>query len=319
MKRHIGLVVAVVAFLCVIGPVQGQSVFPSRPVTVVVGLAPGGPADLSTRALVKVATKYLGQSIVVMNKPGAGGVIGTAAIAAANPDGYTLGTLMTSALMTAPHVEKVSYNPVTDIEPIIQYGIFLFAASVRADSPFNTFKDLVAYARKNPQALTYGTVGAAAAQQVILEQIARQEKVQWTNVPYRGGAELQLALMSGQIMLVAGDFMPAMVETKKQRLLAMFLNERSPEYPDVPTLSELGYSVPFPYFMGIGAPKGMPEPVIRRLEDAFTKAYNDPEFTDAMKSLRIPAYYRNRTDFGHYIAENYLQMGRSIEQQKKKE
>jgi tripartite-type tricarboxylate transporter receptor subunit TctC len=254
-----------------------------------------------------------------MNKPGAGGVIGTAAIAAANPDGYTIGTLMTSAMMTAPYVQKVPYHPVADIEPIMQYGLFLFAVSVRGDSQFSNFKDVIAYARKNPQVVTYGTVGAAAAQQVILEQIARHEKVQWTNVPYKSGSELQTALMAGDIMLVAGDFLPAMVEAKKQRLLAMFLNERSSVYPDVPTLRELGYLVPFPYFMGIGAPKGIPESVMSKLNDAFTKAFNDQEFAEGMKSLGLPAFYRNRKEFGSYIAENYAEIGRSMEHQSKKE
>ena len=313
--------ISLLCFLAVISvpPASlAQSDFPNKPVTIVVGMVAGGTADLSSRLIGKIAEKYLGQPFAVVNKLGGAGTVGTAAMAAAKPDGYTIGTLLTSPMVTVPHVVKLTYHPVKDIDPIIQYGVLNFAVSVRYDSPFMNFKEAMEFARKNPGVVTYGTAGANSAQHIIMEGIAREEKVELVHVPFKGGPEALAAAMGGHVSLAAGDFNASLVKGKKMRILATFLEERWAEFPDVPTLKDLGYSVPIPYFVGLGAPKGVPEPVMKKLEDAFTKAFNDPEFSSGMKTIGLPVFYRNRKDFTAFVAQSFEQMGKSIQELKNK-
>ncbi len=319
MKKQILL--SITLCLLAVLPVQAahaESSFPNKPVTIVVGMVAGGTADLSARLIGKTAEKHLGQPVAVLNKPGGAGAVGTSALASAKPDGYTLGTLLVSPMFTVPHIAKLTYHPVKDIDPIIQYGVLNFAVSVREDSPFKTFKEAMEYARKNPGVVTYGTAGTNSAQHIIMEAIAREEKVQLVHVPFKGGPEALAAAMGGHVSMAAGDFNVSLIKGKKMRLLAMFLGERSAELPDVPTLKDLGYAVPIPYFMGLGAPKGLPEPVMNRLEDAFTKAFHDPEFSAGMKTIGLPVFYRNRKDLTTYIAQSFEQMGKAIRELKGK-
>lgn len=318
MRTRLVLVLLMITFTLTRGLVQGQSDFPNKPLTVIVPMAPGGAADLTTRLIGKAAEKYLGQSVVVVNKTGGAGTVGTAALAAAKPDGYTLGTLVTSPLMTVPHVTKLTYHPVKDLEAIIQHSVLNFAVSVRSDSPFMSFKEIIEYARKNPGVVTYGTAGTNSAQHILMEQIAREEKVEWIQVPFKGGPEILSAMMGGHVSLAATDFSPSLYKANKMRSLAMFLNERWSEHPDIPTLKDLGYQVLVPYFVGVGAPKGVPEPVMKKLEDALTMAYRDPEFSQGMKTMGLlPAFYRNRKDFNAFIAKGFEEMGKNIQELKK--
>ncbi len=316
--KTLRMVVCLSFLLWMPGWVQGQTDFPNRPITLIVGMPAGGTADLSSRLLAKIAEKYLGQPVVIVNKVGGSGTVGTAAFTGAKPDGYTIGYLGTSSIMTVPHIAKLTYHPVKDIEPIIQYSVHNFAVSVRADSPFKTFKDAVDYARKNPGVVTYGTAGANSAQHILMEQIGHIENVEWVHIPFKGGPEALAAVMGGHATLAAGDLNASLVKANKLRLLVMFLEDRWAEFPDVPTLRDLRYPVPVPYIMGIGAPKGVPEPIMKRLEDAFTKAYNDPEFSAGMKTFYLSVYYRNRREFGDYIAKTFDQIGKFIQAMKKK-
>lgn len=310
------VVLSLLSVLCVPLVTQAESAFPNRPLTILVGMPAGGTADLSARLIGKIAEKYLGQPVAVVNKLGGAGAVGTAALAVAKPDGYTLGTLLVSPMFTVPHTAKLTYHPVKDIDPFIQYGILNFAVSVRDDSPFRTFKEAMEYARKNPGVVTYGTAGTNSAQHIIMEAIAREEKVELVHVPFKGGPEALAAAMGGHVSLAAGDFNPSLIKGKKMRLLAMFLGERSAEYPDAPTLKDLGYAVPIPYFMGLGAPRGVPEPIMKRLEESFTKAFNEPEFSSGMKTIGVPVYYRNRKDVTGFVAQSYDQMGKAIQELK---
>ena len=318
MKAYLNSVLFLISLALFPGLVSGQSDFPNRPITLVNPMVAGAATDISARLIAKVAEKYFGHPVVVVNKTGGGGTVGTAAVAAAKPDGYTVGCLLTTPMMAIPHLEKLTYHPVKDLEPIIQYSILNFAISVRDDSPYKTFKEVIEYARKHPGVVTYATSGVNNAQHIIMEAIAREEKVEWIHVPFKGGAESLIAVTGGHVSLAAGDISFSLVKAKKLRLLVMFLEERSSEFPDIPTLKELGYKAPIPYFMGLGGPKGIPEPIMTKLEDTFTKAFRDPEFSSGMKTSNLLLSYRNRKDFGDYIARNFEQTGKAIQEMKKK-
>lgn len=313
--RHWTLPLGLLAFLSVLFFIPSSAraaEYPERPITLIVGMPAGDSADVSTRLIAKTAEAILKQPIVVMNRPGGGGTVGTAAIASAKPDGYTLGTLLTSPMVSIPYFMKLTYHPQKDIQPVMQFGVLNFAVSVRADSPFKTFKDLIAYAREHPGVLTYGTVGPTSTQYILLQQIAKQEKADLVHVPFKGGSEAFTAALGGHITASAGFFSPGQVRAKKARLLALFGEQRVDAFPDVPTLRELGYDIKIPYFIGIGAPKGVPASTLKMLENAFTMGMKDPVFLQGMKSIEMPVKYRNAANFSQFLSESYEAVGQYV-------
>lgn len=280
--------------------------FPSRPVTFIIPLPPGGPGDLSFRLISKAAEKYLGQPIVLVNKPGGTLTIGIAAIAAAKPDGYTIGYAGHSGMFVVPFLEKLPYHPIKDLKPIMQFGGYNFGVIVKADSPYRTFPDLIAYARQNPKKLSYGTAGANSMQNIIMEQIAKRENVQITHIPFKGTPEVQTALLGGHIFFGAGDFNYSLVEAGESRLLLLLKDERSDEYPKTPILKDLGYDIPCPIMGNVFGPRGIPEGIAKKIEDAYTQAMKEPAFIKGMKQdLRLPIVHRNQKELADYTIYNY--------------
>ncbi len=311
-----GFLIGMVPVFCLAqsGYAQDEEVtrFPSRPITFIQPFLAGSPADNAIRLLSKEAEKFLGQSIIVVNKPGASGVIGVAAIASAKPDGYTIGNAPQTPMFVAPHLEKVPYHPVNDIKMIMQFGSFTMGLGVRFDSSIKSFQELIDYARQNPAKLTYGTSGANSMQSIILEQIAKKEKVQFTHVPFKSTVQSQTALLGGHVLAVAGDFNYRLIDAKQIRLLTLFREERAAEFPQTPILRDVGYDFPIPMMVNVAGPKGIPEGIVRKLEDAFTKAMKEPAFVKETKDLRFPIVYRNSSDLNAYVAHNYATYGRML-------
>ena len=280
--------------------------FPSRPVTFIQPFSAGVTADLAIRLISKEAEKFIGQPIVVVNKPGGAGSIGVAAIATSKPDGYTVGNTAGSPLFVVPLLEKVPYHPVKDLKMIMQFSTFNIGVVVKADSPFKSFKDLINYARQNPKKLTYGTTGPTSMQALVMEQIAKKEKVQITIIPYKAMSEAEMALLGGHIQCAVGDLSYSLLEAGKTSLLLLFREEHSVELPKTPILKELGYDLPLPYPLCVAGPKGIPEGIVEKLEAAFTKALKEPAFIKGMKEeLRMPILYRNSKELGDYVARNF--------------
>jgi tripartite-type tricarboxylate transporter receptor subunit TctC len=295
-----------------------QEKFPARPINFIIPIPPGGPTDLAFRLLAREAEKTLGQPVVVVNKPGAGQSIGMAAIAVAKPDGYTIGQSGNSGLLLVPHMEKVPYNSVKDFRQIIQCGGFNFGVIVKNDSPFKSFKDVVTYARQNPKKITYGST-TNSIQYLIMEQIAKKEKVQLTHIPFKGTPEVETALLGGHIVVGVGDFSYAQVEAGQTRVLVLLREEKSEEYPQVPILKDLGYrDVPAPYYLGLCGPKGISDGVVKRLEEAYAKAMKEPAFVNGMKELHLPVLYRNSKDLDEYVQRNYEIFGKIFKEIEKK-
>jgi tripartite-type tricarboxylate transporter receptor subunit TctC len=302
-------------FLCIINilllPTPGYSQsdniakYPDRPITYILPFPAGSSGDVAQRLISKEAEKFLGQPVVVINKPGAAGAIGVAAFAVAKPDGYTIGQAQHSPMITVPLLEKVPYHPLKDFRFIMQWAAFNHGVVVKADSPFKTFKDLIAYARKNPKKLTYGTAGVNSTSYVVMKQIAQKEGVQLTHIPFKGTVEAQTAILGGHLVFAAGDFTYPLLEAGQTRLLLLFREERSTEYPDAPILKDLGYDFPYPTFYTVTTPKGVPDAIASKLEDAFTKAMAQPDFIKGMKELHLPIVYRNSKDLTDYITYNY--------------
>jgi len=289
--------------------------YPSRPITFIVPYSAGGSGDLAIRLLGKEAEKYLGQPIVVVNKPGGGATIGVAGIATAKPDGYTIGQSPAGgSLVVIPFMEKIPYHPLTDLKYIMQVLHIDMGVIVKAESPFKTFKDLLAFAQQNPKKLTYGTNAPNSIPNLIVDQIAKKEGVQFTHMPFKASTEYQTALLGDHISFAAGEFSHTFVDAGQTRVLLLFSEKRSPDYPQVPITKDLAYDVPCPAFVGIAGPKGLPDEIAKKLEEAFTKAMKEPTFVKGIKDLQLAILYRNSKELTDFVTYNYEFFGRLLKE-----
>jgi len=218
-------------------------------------------------------------------------------------------------MIVVPHLEKVPYHPLKDIKMIMQFGAFNMGVIVKSDSPFKSFKDLIAFGRQNSKKLTYGTAGTNSMQYIIMEQIAKKEKVQITHLPFKATVEAQTALLGGHILFAVGDFNYLLIEGGEARVLFLFREERAAEYPDTPIPKDFDYDFPFPTFICAVGPKGIPDGIVGKLEDAFAKAMKEPTFIKGMKEdLRLPIVYRGGKELSDYVAYSYEAYGRMLKE-----
>ena len=294
------------------GSLWSQPAFPTRPINMIVSFAPGGVVDISTRALAAKAEKFLGQPFAITNNGGGGGTVAAGIIAKQKPDGYNLFAGTSTALIRIPQYRKVPYT-LDDFVPIVQHASTESGLAVRADSPFKTVKDLVEYARKNPGKVTYSTLGIGSPMHLSMEYIAKQEGITWTHVPYTGSMPSVMALLGGHVTATSAstEWKPFVLEGKL-RLLATHGEKRMRTFPNVPTLKELGYDIYNDTTFLIMAPKGTPMPIVKKLEDAFHKAWADPEYLDTLARIdHVPAF-RNSEDTRKFLEQAYKINGKWI-------
>jgi tripartite-type tricarboxylate transporter receptor subunit TctC len=257
--------------------------WPRRAIQLIVPWPAGGATDLTLRVLAEEAEPLLGQPLVINNRPGAAGTLAAASLRAAEPDGYTLAqipiTVYRHALMN-----RLSWDPVRDLAPIVQVSGTTFGVLVPASSRWNSLADLLAWAQHNPGELLMGSTGIGTTAHLAMEEVFIELGIRYVHVPYKGTTDQMLAVASGQLMAGVNStgFAPWLDEGKV-RLLAIFSAERSDRWPEVPTMRELGftrsvYSSPW----GIAAPRGTPANVVRRLHDVFHKAMHAQRHQDAL-------------------------------------
>jgi tripartite-type tricarboxylate transporter receptor subunit TctC len=306
-SRLVFFAVAFVLLFAQTGVAQEDvSKYPSKPITFICPVPPGQGTDLSIRLLAKELEKILGQPVVVVNKPGAALVIGTAAVAIAKPDGYTIGFTGGPPLYFTPLLEKVPYDPIKDLRMVAQYGAMNVAVAVKKDSPFKTFKELIEFARQNPKKFTYGTTGTNSITNITMERVAKQENVQFTHIPFKGTPETQTALLGGHIMAACGDFGgSSLVDSGDVRFLMLLKDEKSAEYPNVPILKDLGYNIPYTMITSVITAKAVPDAIVKKLDDSIVKAMKEPTFLKGMKELNLPVVYRSGKEMDVMVAKNY--------------
>ncbi len=258
-------------------PVGAQDRWPQRPIQIIVPWPPGGGTDLTVRVLAEEASALLGQPVIVVNRPGAAGTMVAPLLKAAAPDGYTIGQLPITVIRFAL-MNSVPWDPMTDLAPILQISGTTFGLLVAADSPWHSIGDVLRWARERPGALTVGSTGIGSTPHLAMEAWLNGQGVSYIHVPYKGTADQMLALASGAIQLGMNStgFAP-WVDQGKLRLLAVFSEQRSPRWPQVPTMRELGfeqavYNSPW----GLVAPAGVPASVLETLHQAFYRAMFTP-------------------------------------------
>ncbi len=276
--------------------------YPNRAVTLIVPWPAGGSTDTHLRKLSEIASRHLGQPIIVENKPGAGGMLGPAGMARnAAPDGYTLSQLTVGAFRQ-PHMQKVDWDPLKDFTYIIGVSGYTFGMVVKADSPFRSFNDLIAYAKANPGKMSYGSTGTGTSPHLLVEEVAAKAGVEFLHVPFKGNADSTQALMGGHVMAQSdatgwGKF----VDAGTFRLLVTFGEQRARW--GAPTAKELGYDVVSYSPYGIVGPRGMDPKVVKVIHDAFKKAIDDPENAKILQQLDQVYWYRSSEDYAKWAAE----------------
>jgi len=298
--------IAAAALLPFVGRAIANPEYPSRPITMIVPFPAGGQTDIEVRSLCHIASGYLGQPIVIQNKPGAVGTLGAVALAAAAPDGYLLSSIPVG-VFRQPHIARVPYDPLKDMTYLIGTSGYTLGTVVRADSPWKTLKDLLDHAKANPGKLRYATLGTGSTQHNVTERIARQHGIDWTHVPFKGTAENNAALLGGHVDFNSdGSGWASLVDGGKFRLLAIWSAQRSSRWPNVPTLKELGFNIVEQSPYGIAGPKGLPAPIAEKLHEAFKKALFTPEHQKTMEQLGQPTVYMTAAQFSQYAAEQLV-------------
>jgi tripartite-type tricarboxylate transporter receptor subunit TctC len=299
MKRVLGLA----AGMLLAAAAHAQQ-FPSKPVTLIVPWPAGGSTDIYFRKLGEVASKHLGQNLVIENRPGGSGNNGPTTMAkTAQPDGYTISQLTISAFR-APHMQKVDWDPLKDFTYIIGLAGYTFGIVVKADSQFRTFNDLIQYAKANPGKLSYATPGTGTSLHLAMEEVAAKAGVQFLHIPFKGYADGAIALMGGHVMVqVDSTGWAKQVDAGAQRLLATLGDKRTRW--GAPTVKELGVDTVSNSPFGLVGPKGMQPQVVKVLHDAFKKSLDDPEYLKVLATLDQPAWYQSSEDYAKWAAETF--------------
>jgi len=293
--------------------------FPARPINFICPWPAGGTADASMRAVCQVAAKVLKQPITVENKAGAAGMIGAKAIAAARPDGYTIGQIPISVTRFA-QLGTLQADPLKDFTYIARTSGQTFGIAVLPDSKFKTLKDMVAYAKANPGKVTYAHAGVGGATHVGMEEFALAAGIQLNAIAYKGGSAALNDTLGGQVdMLADSSSWAPHVEAGKLRLLATWGEQRTPRFKDTPTLKELGFKVVVDAPNGIGAPAGLPADIEKKLRDAFRVAVTSEEFKTVADKIDAPVMYLDGPDYKKYVADVYKRETQLIQRLKLKD
>ena len=279
--------------------------FPSKPISLWVPWPAGGATDVSLRVLAELASLTLGQRVLIENRGGAGGTLVMPVLLQAEPDGYTIAQ-MPQPVFRAPHTQKLLWDPIRDVTPIIQVSGVTFGVLVNAASNLRTLDDLFAFARARPGELSIATNGVGTTPHVVLEELFTARGLAYIHVPYKGTAEQLNAILSGQVMAgVNSTGFGPVVDAGRLRLLATFASQRSKRWPNVPTLRELGFDIVAMSPYGLAGPRGVPAPVVRVLHDAFRKAMFEPQFSQELAKYDQEVDYLGTAEYAQACREQF--------------
>ncbi len=303
-RRQFSSLVAATSFGATALPASASDAasYPNRPIEIVVGYGAGGVSDVVIRAIAKPLARILNQQIIITNKPGAGGTLGPATMAAREkPDGYVL-SFIPMALGRQPLMQKTSWDPMKDFTYISMLTDFTIGIAVPTSSPFTTLAELLAYAKANPRKVTYAALGPGSGMHLGMERVAQQAGVEFTYVPYGRPGDILQAILGGHVMVQvdASSWAPH-IEAGKLRLLALGTEARSKKWPSVPTLKELGYPFTIDGPFGVAGPAGMDPAIVRKLDAAFAKCLEDREVLDVLDFYDMSVNYLNAANYRAYM------------------
>jgi tripartite-type tricarboxylate transporter receptor subunit TctC len=317
MKRLVvTLVITLVAALALAGPAMSQDKFPSKPINVIVPFSAGGSTDLLARAVEKIWPTYSPQPMVIVNKPGGGGVVGTEFVVRSKPDGYTLFLGYGSGHdVVMPHLQKMPYDPFKDLAAVARLSIHSVVICTGSKSEFNTLKDMIAWAKKENKPVTSSVSTKAGAVDITTTALGKAAGINIVTIPFAGGADAVTTLAGGHVMIGGGHPSEVMPHIKAGRFkpLAVGLPERDASLPNVPTFKELGIDVyTWGSIKGVAAPAGTPKEALEYLETTLKKVCEDAEFKKMMADLDQPIMYQNGAAFTQFLQQAFGDYGKLI-------
>ena len=296
---------SLISCLFAISLAHAQSVYPVKPIRLIVPFTPGGVTDTSGRYIADQLSTKLVQQVVVENRPGASGNIGSYQVASAEPDGYTLVLGFDGTLVINPHVfEKISFDTVKDFSPIGKIGDAVLILVANNNFPGKTVNDMIAISKKDPQGLSYGTSGAGSSPHIAGELLKQKTGANLVHIPYKGGGQAMTDLLGGNIPLVYTAVAGANQHIKSGRLtpLAVSSFQRSSSLPDVPTFMESGIKdFELSSWVGLLAPAKTPRPVIMRLNQALNEILASTEGKERLNAMGITATVGSPEKFSEQI------------------
>ena len=312
-RRHLVQLCAAALAATALGAQAQTSDFPVKPIKLVIAFPAGGPTDITMRALADNAGRILGQPVIVENKPGAGGTLPAQTLQSSAADGYTVGQIPLG-VFRLPYTTKINWDPIKDITYVINVTGYAFGIVVPAASPLKNWADFVAWAKANPGKLSYGSTGTMTSPHLTTELIAQQAGIELLHVPYKGSADLMQSILGGNIMAAADStgFAPQ-VEAGKLRVLNTWGAERLAKFPDAPTLKELGLDIVQNSPFGIGAPKGTPPAVVKRLHDAFKQAMELDSYKTALARYDMVPIYMSSATYQKFAQDTFTREKALIE------
>ena len=278
---------ALLAF-SLVGASAAADVYPSRPIKLIAPYSAGGPGDTSGRLMAEALGRQLNQAVVVENRTGAGGVIGTEAVLHSEPDGYTLLVSAAATFTVIPAGKKVAYDPEKDFVPLGQTWYAAQALVVNPKSDFKTVADLIAYAKANPDKVSFGSAGNGTTTHLSMGMLSQEAGVRLVHIPYRSTSQSVVHVLGGQINAIFGDISTVAPQVKAGMLTALAVTgaERSPLLPNVPTTAEVGLpGIKTVNWFGIHAPAKTPPAILDRLKAAVKAAQLDPTYKAALTKL----------------------------------
>ncbi|MFB9949048.1 tripartite tricarboxylate transporter substrate binding protein [Rhizobium puerariae] len=286
---------------------EAAAEYPERPVTLVIGYPAGGGTDIQSRVLVPFLEKYLGTSVIVENREGAGGLIGATYIAKSKPDGYTIGALNFPS-MYSPIVQGNATYKADAFTPLANQIGGDLALTVNKASPIRSAKEFVEAAKANP--VVVGVTGVGHPSQITALLFEEAAGVKLNFVPFNGGGPARLAMLGNHVTLGFMNLNEVFADHRSGalRVLATSGNERSPLSPDVPTFKEAGYNVQFSLLAGFGAPAGLPANVEARLVDAFQKALNDPDYIAEARKRELTMLPLTQAEFAEALKKGNVDL-----------
>jgi tripartite-type tricarboxylate transporter receptor subunit TctC len=296
---------AALSLLLLFSPAAQSDDYPSKPIKLVVPFAPGGSVDIVARILSQRLSEDLGQSVVVDNRTGAGGNIGFEAVAKAKPDGYTLGMASSTLAVNVSLYRSIGYDPLKDFAPISLVAMQPNVLMVNPSLPVKSVTELIAYAKANPDKLNFGSSGIGASQHLAAELFKSRTGIEMIHVPYKGGGPAMADLVAGRIQLMFETIPSSLpyIQSGQLRALAVTVEGRSGQLPDVPTVAEAGVAgFVSRGWLGVMAPAGTPQAIIDKMNAAVHKAVTDPAITKRLVDLGLQIKLSTPAEFSAFIA-----------------
>ncbi|MBO9327671.1 ABC transporter substrate-binding protein [Achromobacter sp. HZ01] len=290
------------ALACLTASVAAAASYPSKQIELVVAYQPGGGSDNTARAVADEARNHFPQTVFVMNKPGASGSIGWSYVLSGKPDGYKV-LLMNPEMLFVP-LMGIGKATIDDFQPVARFTDDPSSITVRADAPWNTIEEFIAYAKANPEAVTISNAGNGTIPHLAAAALADSTGATFTHVPYQGSSPAIMGLMAGDVKAttVAYAELRQHVETGKLKTLAVMSAQRLPAIPQVPTFKERGHDLQFSVWRGIGLPKGAPEEALAAWREVARKVYETPAFQKSLVSQNLTLAWADTPEFTADIA-----------------